>query len=65
MARPLMRACKIEPGARGSKSAPLSLFVAVHHGRGAWIEVSTAGMLLYVPAMVLSHGRFAAARPAR
>ena len=45
-------------------SAPLSLFVAVRHGWGAWIEVALAGMILYVIAMILSRGRFAAARAA-
>ncbi len=43
-------------------SAPLSLYVAVHHGWGAWIEVSMAGMTLYVLAMILSRGRFATNR---
>jgi len=43
-------------------SAPLSLSVAVHHGWGAWIKVSMAGMLIYVAAMILSRGRFATHR---
>jgi MFS family permease len=39
-------------------SAPLSLYVAVHHGWGLWMEVSFVGMALYVLAMVLTrpHG---------
>jgi MFS family permease len=49
-------------------SAPLSLYVAVHHGWARWIEVSMVGMALYVVAMALSRGRFyeqrAAAAPA-
>ncbi len=44
-------------------SAPLTLYVAVRHGWSAWIEVSLVGMVLYVIAMILSRGRFAAARP--
>ncbi len=35
-------------------SAPLSLYVAVHHGWGLWVEVSFVGMVLYVIAMVLT-----------
>ncbi len=35
-------------------SAPLSLYVAVHHGWGMWVEVSFFGMALYVIAMALT-----------
>jgi MFS family permease len=45
-------------------SAPLCLFVAVHHGWGAWVKVSLVGMILYVAAMAMSRGRFAAGRAA-
>jgi len=40
-------------------SAPLTLFIAARHGWGAWVEVSCAGMVLYVIAMALSRGRLA------
>jgi MFS family permease len=41
-------------------SAPLSLYVAVHHGWGLWMEVSFVGMALYVLAMVLTRPHAAA-----
>ncbi|MFZ0889007.1 MAG: MFS transporter [Candidatus Binataceae bacterium] len=40
-------------------SAPLSLFVAIHYGWGAWVRVAMIGMILYVGAMCLSRTRFA------
>jgi OPA family glycerol-3-phosphate transporter-like MFS transporter len=37
-------------------SAPLTLYVAVHYGWGAWIKVSLVGMIIYVVAMAFTRG---------
>ena len=44
--------------ATGAITAPVSLYVAVHHGWGAWIWVSACAMIGYIIAMSLSQGRF-------
>ncbi len=42
----------------GAITAPLCLYVAVHHGWGTWIWVAACAMIGYIIAMSLSQGRF-------